>query len=190
MIDVQTLKWNEYDLKMEISRDAISDVIDDEFKISINVFKSRHFQFPSGTKPVSAVYGIQTISSFSEPVTVEIEHCCEINTFTSGSLVFAVVNDASRPPYKFEKLEGGIFREGHHGRITTAIAGSSLLVILLKQQANTRLPAIGYVAYFLYQDKNSSTRKVWHIHIAVVQNTKASKQVGHDNIIVWFVMLL
>jgi len=173
--------WDEYDFKMEIPRDALSDVGDGEFNITISVIKSGHVQFPSRTKPVSAVYGIQTIS-FSEPVTVELEHCCEINTFTSGSLVFGVVNELSCAPYKFEKLEGGIFPEGRHGRITTAIAGLSLFVILLKQQENTEMPVTGYLAYFLYEHQKSITRKVWEIDIAVVQNNKASKEVGHVNI--------
>ena len=113
---------------------------------------------------------------------MELEHCCEINAFTSGSFAFGVANEIFGAPYKFEKLEGGIFPEGHHGRITTAIAGSSLLVILLKQEANTEMPAIGYLAYFLYEHQKSINRKVWEIHIAVVQNTKASIQVGHINI--------
>ena len=173
--------WDEYDFKMEIPRNALSDVDDGELNITISVIKSGHVQFPSRTKPVSAVYGIQSIS-FSEPVTVELEHCCEINAFTSGSLVFGVVNEIYGAPYKFEKLEGGIFPEGHHGRITTAIAGSSLLVILLKQQENTEMPALGYLAYFLYEHQKSISRRVWEIQIAVVQNIKASRQVGHVNI--------
>ena len=172
--------WDEYDFRMEIPRAALSDVGDGEFNITISVIKSGHVQFPSRTKPVSAVYGIRTVS-FSEPVTIELEHCCEINTFTSGSLVFGVANEIYSAPYKFEKLEGGIFPEGHHGRITTAIAGSSLFVILLKQQANTEMPAKGYLAYFLYEHQKSINRKVWEIHIAVVQNTEASKQVGRIN---------
>ena len=179
-VEAVQIVWDEYDFKMEIPRDALSDVGDGEFNITISVFKSGHVQFPSRTKPVSAVYGIQTIS-FSEPVTVELEHCCEINTFTSGSLVFGVVNEI-HAPYIFEKLEGGIFPEGRHGRITTAIAGLSLFVILLKQQENTEMPVTGYLAYFVYEHQKSTTRKVWEIRVAVVQNTKASEQVGHVNI--------
>ena len=136
--------WDEYDFKMEIPRAALSDVGDGELNITISVIKSGHVQFPSRTKPVSAVYGIQS-KSFSEQVTVELEHCCEINAFTSGSFAFGVANEIFGAPYKFEKL-GGIFPEGHHGRITTAIAGSLLLVILLKQEANTEMPVIGYLA--------------------------------------------
>ena len=41
---------------------------------------------------------------------------------------------------------------------------------------------IGYLAYFLYEHQKSITRRVWEIHIAVVQNINASKQVGHVNI--------
>lgn len=179
---VEPIEWDEYDFKMNIPRDALSDVGDGEFNITISVIKSGLVQFPSRTKPVSAVYGIRTIINFSEPVTVQLEHCCEINTFTSGSLVFGVANEIFCAPYKFEKLEGGIFPEGRHGRITTAIGRSSLFVILLKQQENTVMPVTGYLAYFLYEHQKSTPRKVWEIDIAVVQNIKASKQVGHVNI--------
>lgn len=36
---------------------------------------------------------------------MELEHCCEINAFTSGSFAFGVANEIFGAPYKFEKLK-------------------------------------------------------------------------------------
>ena len=161
---MHTLIWNDYGFKMELNRKAFSDVSHDKFNITISAIKSGNVLFPSNSKPVSAIYGIQTVT-FSEPVTVEFQHCCNVNVFTNGSLVFAVTSEASKPPYEFEKLEGGFFPEGQYGRVTTAINGSSLFVILLKQDESS------YLAYFVYEHQKTGTKREWKIHIAVVLNS-------------------
>ncbi len=52
------------------------------------------------------MYEIKAPVKFDRPVTLEIQHCSSIN---STALCFVVAHTTRKLPYRFEKLEGGIF---------------------------------------------------------------------------------
>ena len=78
--------------------------------IAIRAMVTGKFQYPEGTEPVSAVYGIFTSATFAEPVTVEIQHCVALKKEEDCCfLSFAFAHDQHHPPLCFRKLEGGSF---------------------------------------------------------------------------------
>lgn len=166
------LKWNEVDFTIKIPTDALDK--DTNFDIDIIVSLSGDFKFPDRTRAVSAIYGIASSSSLSKPVTLKIEHCFKVNVANTESLAFALANDTKkRPPYTFQVYEEGNFSaESRYGEFTTYMADFSLFVILVKQKPGS---PVQYLAYFFSQHFRGVN--TWKIKVAVVQNTKASKQV-------------
>ena len=165
------LKWTKVDFMLKIPTDALDK--DSNFDINVMVSLAGNYTFPDRTRAVSAVYAIGINSSLSKPVTLEIEHCFEVNIANIESLVFALANDTKRrPPYTFQMYEGGIFSaDNRYGEFTTYMAYFSLFVILVDQKPGT---PVEYLAYFFSQHESVNT---WKIKVAVVQNTKASQQV-------------
>ena len=78
--------------------------------IAIRAMVTGKFQYPEGTEPVSAIYGISTSATFAEPVTVEIQHCVALKREEDCQfLSFAVAHDHLHLLCRFKKLEGGLF---------------------------------------------------------------------------------
>ena len=78
--------------------------------IAIRAMVTGKFQYPEGTEPVSAIYGIFTSAIFAEPVTVEIQHCVALKKEEDCCFLnFAVAHDQPHLPLCFRKLEGGSF---------------------------------------------------------------------------------
>lgn len=86
--------WSEADLNVYLPTSPVSDHVNNmhiDFKVHIN----NGFHFPTGTKPVSAIYSTST--NISSEVKLELEHCFRGN---EKSLVFAYCQTSS-PPFYF-----------------------------------------------------------------------------------------
>ena len=63
---------------------------------------------------VSAIYYIQPSMKLTKPVTLEIEHCCSIETENDTKSIVPIFAQSSsrKPPYVFQPLNGGVFTPG------------------------------------------------------------------------------
>ena len=75
------------------------------------------FEFPENTTPVSATIHVlvEPKVNFEKPVTLELEHCCSIETEQDASLLSFAVADTTTGvfPYRFQLVDGGIFSRGN-----------------------------------------------------------------------------
>ena len=105
----QTFHWIGYGLKLHIPQDALPTGLE-ECQLLIKVGLSGQFTFPENTSLVSAVYWLDSEPrcKFSQPLTLEIQHCVKSTQTLSLNFVLARCSQRNLP-YSFEILEGGEF---------------------------------------------------------------------------------
>ena len=82
-----------------------------EYRISIKASLSGQFQLPEDTELLSPVFWISTSCRFTKPVTLEIQHCAfrEDEAILSGLSFVAAESSQRELPYRFMRLDGGVF---------------------------------------------------------------------------------
>ena len=105
----QTFHWAGYGLKLHIPQGALPTGLK-ECRLLIKVGLSGQFALPQNTSLVSAVYWLDSEPRcrFSQPLTLEIQHC--VKPAQTLSLNFVLARCSQRNlPYTFEILKGGEF---------------------------------------------------------------------------------
>ena len=106
---------------MHIPEDALG--LSDTCVIAIRAVIAGNFDFPEGTEPVSAIYGISTSVEFVKPITLEMQHCVALKQKKDCHyLSFAVAHvspDQPCLPCSFQELGGGSFSPGSQYGIIT-----------------------------------------------------------------------
>ena len=102
----QTFQWEGYGLKLNIPQGALPANLA-QCKLIIKVGISGQFTLPRNTSLVSAVYWLHTEPQceFSQPLTVEIQHCA----MPSQTPRLSFARCSENLPCNFEILEGGEF---------------------------------------------------------------------------------
>ena len=96
MIDVQ----DEYGFRMKNGR--FDQKEDEESDISVHVMYAGPFALPEGATLASAIYDIKAEKKLKEPVTVEIQHCVEIDE----QVYFAIATlDKETKKFAFNPVE-------------------------------------------------------------------------------------
>ena len=108
----QQLLVEECGLKILIPAQVITPV-DASYEITANGLWGGKFEFPENTTLISGVCYISVSSSsqLKKPVTVQLEHCANINDMKQAEYLSFIVAK-SGPPFKFEYLQGGSFCPG------------------------------------------------------------------------------
>lgn len=146
------------------------------------------YEFPESYEPVSGVYCISLPLELAESATLDIEHCVEImHAYQCSSLSFASCSQRD-PPYKFELVEGGMFKPRNpYGSMKTT--HFSLWVITRLRRAFTRKqsdseqkqpltatptePTTSYSAHLFYL-QIPGTIYSWTLHFVIIQNLEIS----------------
>ena len=119
--EAQSLYWEEYGLRIHISRNTLSS--SEICEVAMTILVGGHFKFPKGSMPVSAIYDISIAKPLLKPLTLEIQHCVNLHTQAEANcLHFVRANlHPSTLPYEFtELLDGGQFYPGsRYGSITS-----------------------------------------------------------------------
>ena len=104
----QSLKWEEYGLRIQVPKGATSTPYCD---IAIKAIVAGQFEFPEGTNLVSAVYAISVSTKLTQPVILEMQHCVAINSEEQGWFLSFVRAKCNQPdlPYQFKLLKDGKF---------------------------------------------------------------------------------
>ena len=111
--ELQTLEWMNHGLKVHVLPGTLPDS-EDTCDIDVATSFSGSFILPKDHSLVSAIYYIQPSMKLTKPVTLEIEHCCSIeSTNDVKSLVPIYAQSSSRkPPYVFQPLNRVVFTPG------------------------------------------------------------------------------
>ena len=85
----------------------------DKVTITILAYTAGQYVFPEDIHLVSSVFWFRCLPncSFTKPITVQLEHCANINDLTKLTFVRA---STSSFPYTFKQLEGGRFLSQDH----------------------------------------------------------------------------
>jgi len=103
-------------LKMHIPDNALPIEVA-ECQVHLESSVCGQFQFPPETELISGVYWITSTHSFTKDVTVEIQHCANLDLLQH--LTFVVAKHAQENlPYEFTAHEKGVFPSGsQYGKI-------------------------------------------------------------------------
>ena len=109
----QSLHWEEYGFRLHSPLNSISPT--DKCEVAITVLVGGHFKFPKRAKLVSAVYAISVAKPLLKPLTLEIQHCVNLQTKSQANCLYFVRAPLSnsRLPYEFTLLDRGQFYPGN-----------------------------------------------------------------------------
>ena len=107
----QPLLWEEHGFRIFIPEDAL--LPHETCRVFVKAIVGGRFQFPEGTEPVSAVYGISFSRQLHKPARMEMQHCVKLeNPEHSKFMSFAIAShDPSSMSYQFHEVPGGGFEE-------------------------------------------------------------------------------
>jgi len=105
----QTFHWAGYGLKLHIPQGALPTGLE-ECRLLIKVGLSGQFALPQNTSLVSAVYWLDSEPrrKFSQPLTLEIQHCVKPTHTSRLSFVHAKCSQ-THLPYVLETVKSGVF---------------------------------------------------------------------------------
>ena len=155
----QTFHWVGYGLKLHIPQGTLPAGLE-KCQLQIKVGLSGHFKLPENSSLVSAVYWLDSEPrcKFSQPITVEMQHCVKPSHTSRLSFVRAKCSQVQLP-YDFKAVEGGVFSsENAYGCVQ--LYHFSLLGLIM----NFILPEIVYCAslYYLVNQRE--------IHFVITKN--------------------
>ena len=105
----QSFEWLNHGFKINFPENALPPGVD-ECRVHIKASLSGQFDFPRDTELVSGLYWLSCRHVFTRPVTVEIQHCVQIQPQHQSNLMFIVAKCSQEDlPYQFKTLEGGVF---------------------------------------------------------------------------------
>ena len=171
----QMFTWKGRGFNMQVPGGALME--GDECKVVLGTSLSGTFKLPEVTVPASTVYYVQPSKQFLAPVVLEIEHCCSPDD--TASLVFAFAESSdTKPPYKFQCLDKGIFlQEKSYGQIS--VSRFSLFTILqcfTADRIRNPLPKINYYGY-LYCNPVTCSNTTWKVVFIIIPNLEECHQV-------------
>ena len=82
----------------------------DECRVHVKASLSGQFDFPRVAELVSGLYWLSSRHVFTQPVTVEIQHCAQEDLQQQSRLTYIVTSCSQEElPYQFKTLGGGVF---------------------------------------------------------------------------------
>ena len=105
-----SFEWKGYGLRLHVPEDSLRAGVK-ECRLNIRASFSGQFQLPEGLDLLSPVFWISASCKFTQPVTLEIQHCAlrEDETALSGLTFVSAKCSQKDLPYRFRQVEGGIF---------------------------------------------------------------------------------
>ena len=103
-------EWKGHGLRLTVPADAL-ELLSPPATITIQASLSGHYHLPDHTQLVSGVYWISFPGKFSRPVTLEVQHCANLQpAHETSSLTFVTAKCSQETlPYNFKPMTGGVF---------------------------------------------------------------------------------
>ena len=105
-----SFEWKGYGLRLHVPKDGLPASVE-VCRLNIKASFSGQFQLPEDSDLLSPVFWISSSCQFTQPVTLEIQHCALREDETDlSSLTFVSAKCSPRClPYRFRQVEGGLF---------------------------------------------------------------------------------
>ena len=175
----QAFHWVGYGLKLHIPQGVLPAGLE-ECRLLIKVGLSGQFEFLMKTSLVSAVYWVDSEPrcKFSQPITVEMQHCVKPTHTSELSFVHAKCSQRHLP-YTFKAVEGGVFSsESAYGCVELhhfSLLGEVFKGILSGVQQ--------YYASIYYLDVRENQKE---IHFVITKNLEAHATVRSKFFTAWW----
>ena len=108
--------WEEYGFRLHVPEDSLKEGLS-ETTVNVRVSLSGHFQLPANSELVSAVYWVFSPHMFSQPLTVDVQHCAAPSQSSNLSFIRTKCTQKELP-YQFKELQGGVFSHQSYGSIS------------------------------------------------------------------------
>ena len=152
----ESFEWSGHGFRLHfpehvLPRDVSACVVDVKAAIS------GQFEFPEGVELVSGVYCIYCPHKFTQPVTVELQHCADITSHKDASRVSFIRAKCSQPdlPYHFKPLDGGVFSE--HSCYGSVLLTHFSMVGVVKRKRHLRT---NYCSQLYYRERSVNATNV------------------------------
>ena len=166
--EAQTFSWAGYGLKLHIPPASLPAGVR-KSSIEIKAILAGPFSFPEDATLVSAVYCLQNQVVFSQPISVQIQHCGTPSDDHSLTFARASMNE---PPYEFTALKGGLFPPDS-SYACIQLDQFSLVAILFQKLwglLTSLVPERLYCAHIYYTKETVNT---WRVHFVVTHYLEA-----------------
>ena len=105
----QSFEWLNRGFKIHFPENALPPGVD-KCRVHIKASLSGQFDFSRDVELVSGLYWVSSRHVFTQPVTVEIQHCAQEDAQQQSRLTYIVASCSQEElPYQFKPLEGGVF---------------------------------------------------------------------------------
>ena len=155
-------EWKGHGLRLQVPADALEPLSPPAtITVTIQASLSGHYHLPDHTQLVSGVYWIFFPGKFSQPVTLEVQHCASLQpAHESSSLTFVTAKCTQETlPYNFKPMAGGTFSaDSRFG--TIELSHFSGFAVVSGDSENKR-----YTAHTYYIPRSPTT---WHMHFAII----------------------
>ena len=167
--EAQTYSWEDYGFRLHVPEGSLEAGLS-ETTVNVRVSLSGHFQLPTNSELVSAVYWVFSPHKFSQPLTVDIEHCAAPSQCSNLSFIRTKCTQ-KKLPYQFKELEGGVFSQNStYGSIS--VNHFSGLSIKRRKRSRSDEVSDEYCAQ-LFKSKSKETPMDCRLIFAVTKDLEA-----------------
>ena len=162
--------WEGFGLNLKVPANALDSDVPSQTLNLLNC-DIDHFKVPENMELLSGVYWVDFKGEFIKPITIEIEHCANIeqpSQFSSLSFVFTEPPTHMAPPYQLQSFPGGVFpQDSCYGSIQLS---QSLLIAVVSDGSATK----SYRVLNYYIPKATTT---WDIDLIITYDLQISIKV-------------
>ena len=164
----QLFSWDEYGLSLHIPENSLPDNLQ-QCSIHIKAIIMGDYQLPQDTHLVSAVYWFKCVPKcqFSQPLTLEIQHCAKPENTSKLRFVRACSMDRHEERVNFEAVAGNFSCHSSYGFMEL---NSFCRYAVGQEGAEDR----EYCAYSYYC---KAPHKVYNVYFAIMWNTEVHNEV-------------
>ena len=165
-----TYQWKGCGLTLKVPANALDANVPSRI-LSLRTCTTDQFNIPEDIELVSGIYWVDFVGEFTNPITIEIEHCASLSQpsqFSSLSFISTEGPAQGAVPYQLQPLSGGIFPENSsYGSIQ--LRQSSAMAVATLGSATKSYRALNY-----YTRKTSTT---WHMDLIIIHDLEISIKV-------------
>ena len=164
----QHIVWEGYGLRLHIPRNSVPKGRS-HFQLKISVALSGHFTLPENGYLVSAVYSFSHNLGdrvLRQPVTVEMQHCCNTSALKDLRIVKADESSNSNPVHEFKLLPEGTF-DSSDGYSTIKMHRFCSISTFLLWRFLSLVSKMTYCAKLYY---TKIEPRQFHFHLYVIPN--------------------
>ena len=180
--------WKDHGFKLHLPENVLPPDISECF-IKVRASLSGQFQFPHGAELVSGIYSIHSSHSFTQSVTVEIEHFSTTDTPEEAEELSFVVSTGDQLPSQFHPLKDGIFPvHSRYGAIEVPHFCKYGVTKTRKSRRSTRREEVNqeqryspvsrnlYKGYLLFDETNPDNN--WEVIFSITPDSRIHSKVS------------